>query len=143
LSAAILHFDEKYGSTDGVVTWRGRAVADASKLEAFLHDAVVPRLDDADDAFEDELRAAATTGMETEFVGKFLKAVPPPEAWEVGEVFAECILSMDSEVGDVVWPWNGRRDRKTPRASLPGADLVGLCRRDSAVFFLLGEVKTS
>ena len=35
------------------------------------------------------------------------------------------------------------RDRRTPRASLPGADLVGFYREDDTVLLLFGEVKTS
>ena len=41
------------------------------------------------------------------------------------------------------WPWNTVRDRRTPRASLPGADLVGFCRLDGDVWLTFGEVKTS
>jgi hypothetical protein len=35
------------------------------------------------------------------------------------------------------------RDRRTPRASLPGADLVGFCRQGELTLLLFGEVKTS
>jgi hypothetical protein len=43
----------------------------------------------------------------------------------------------------VAWPWNENRDRKTPKASLPGADLVGLIGDDGDASFIFGEVKTS
>lgn len=71
-----------------------------------------------------------------------LRAVPEPKAWEVGEAFAECVLRDDPQ-REVHWPWNTVRDRRTPRASLPGADLVGFCRDGTNVFLLIGEVKTS
>ena len=43
----------------------------------------------------------------------------------------------------VDWPWNTVRNRRTPRASLPGADLVGFYRENDTVLLLFGEVKTS
>jgi hypothetical protein len=43
----------------------------------------------------------------------------------------------------VKWPWNTERDKRTPRASLPGADLVGFIGEGEEVSLLLGEVKTS
>lgn len=42
-----------------------------------------------------------------------------------------------------VWPWNENRDRKTPKASLPGADIVGFLGSGPDTVFLFGEVKTS
>ena len=35
------------------------------------------------------------------------------------------------------------RDRRTPRASLRGADLIGFHCENEALFLLLGEVRTS
>jgi hypothetical protein len=72
----------------------------------------------------------------------FLAAVPEETSWVVGEALAEAILAED-ENREVVWPWNERRDRRTPQASLPGADLVGFCRDEQGVCLLFGEVKTS
>jgi hypothetical protein len=80
--------------------------------------------------------------MATEFLEKLLKAVPKPEGWEVGEALAECALQKDSG-REVHWPWNTVRDRRTPRASLPGTDLVGFYRKGEEVLLLFGEVKTS
>jgi hypothetical protein len=80
--------------------------------------------------------------MATEFIEGLLKAVSPPEDWEVGEALADCALEHDSG-REVIWPWNTVRDRRTPRASLPGADLVGFYRDGTGVLLLIGEVKTS
>jgi hypothetical protein len=44
---------------------------------------------------------------------------------------------------NVTWPWNMERDKRTPRASLPGADLVGFEINGNSVRLALGEVKTS
>src|SRR5262249_9156783 len=59
-----------------------------------------------------------------------------------GEALADCVLEHDSG-RDVIWPWNTVRDRRTPRASLPGADLVGFSRDGTGALLLIGEVKTS
>ena len=71
-----------------------------------------------------------------------LRAVPGEKSWTVGEALAECILA-DDETREICWPWNFVRDRRTPRASLPGADLVGFCKEGGSVFLLFGEVKAS
>lgn len=49
----------------------------------------------------------------------------------------------DDDTRQICWPWNLVRDRRTPRASLPGADLVGFCKEGDTVLLLFGEVKTS
>jgi len=84
----------------------------------------------------------ATTGMATQFVENLLRAVPGEKSWAVGDALAECILAND-ETREICWPWNFVRDRRTPRASLPGADLVGFCKEGGSVFLLFGEVKAS
>lgn len=108
----------------------------------FLRGPVRDRVTDA--SFESELandlEALATTQMASETLSAILSAPPPPLDWEIGEAMAECLLEDEFSV---VWPWNENRDRKTPRASLPGADLVGLAGDDPNATFLFGEVKTS
>lgn len=123
-------------------SWEGRHVADAKQFNRFMREVVRPRVSDAASSFESDLRGLATTGMATEFVEHLLKAVPEPEGWEVGEALAECALQRDSG-REVHWPWNTVRDRRTPRASLPGSDLVGFYRDGDSVLLLFGEVKTS
>lgn len=131
-----------YAGSDGAVCWEGRTVESADEFRKYLREVVGPRVDDADFAFDADMRSLATTGMETRFVERLLNAVPNLEGWEVGEALAECALRDDSG-RCVVWPWNTIRDRRTPRASLPGADLVGFYREEEKVFLLIGEVKTS
>ena len=131
-----------YSGNEGAVHWEGRVVEGSDRFANYLHEVVRPRVADADSSFATELRGLATTGMETRFVERLLKAVPDPEGWEIGEALAECALRDDSG-RNVVWPWNTVRDRRTPRASLPGADLVGFCREEGKVVLLFGEVKTS
>jgi hypothetical protein len=61
------------------------------------------------------------------------------EPWEIGEALAECILEEEG----ATWPWNKERDKRTPQASLPGADLVGFVRLNGKTLLAIGEVKTS
>ena len=131
-----------YSGKAGSVRWEGRSVDHPEQFRRYLRDVVPPRLADEESSFGAELRGLATTGVETRFVEQVLQAIPEPKAWEVGEAFAECVLRDDPD-REVHWPWNTVRDRRTPRASLPGADLVGFCRDGSNVFLLIGEVKTS
>jgi hypothetical protein len=122
--------------------WRGHKFLDATEFDQFLQGPVKSRVSDAE--FEqkliDDLQALASTQMASETLVKVLSAAPDPLGWEIGEAIAECLLQ---EEFDVTWPWNENRDRKTPRASLPGADLVGLIGDDANVNLLFGEVKTS
>lgn len=131
-----------YSGAHGSASWRGRAVDDRGRFASFLREVVKPRLDDEETGFEADLRGLATTDMATEHVAKLLRATHAPEGWEIGEALAECALRTDSGL-EIHWPWNTARDRRTPRASLPGTDLVGFCRFDDGVWLLFGEVKTS
>ena len=124
------------------VRWEGRVVEDPDKFTKYMREVVRPRIADEESNFDTELRSLATTGMATKFLEDVLKAVPEPKSWEVGEALAECALQDDSG-RQVCWPWNMVRDRRTPRASLPGADLVGFYRDEETVLLLFGEVKTS
>ena len=131
-----------YSGGAGSVQWEGRSVKDPDQFRQYLRDVVQPRISDAESSFDAELGALATTGMDTRFIARLLGAVPHPRAWEVGEALAECLL-RDEQGRTYCWPWNSVRDRRAPRSSLPGADLVGFYREDGCVFLLFGEVKTS
>ncbi|MBD3620374.1 MAG: hypothetical protein HUJ28_12960 [Chromatiales bacterium] len=131
-----------YSGSEQQVRWAGNAVEDKDEFADYLRKVVAPRVTDSASGFAADLRALATTGMATEFVEHALKAVPKPKGWEVGEALAECVLETNGG-REVRWPWNTARDRRTPRASLPGADLVGFCLEGDEVLLLFGEVKTS
>jgi hypothetical protein len=132
----------RYSGSANYASWEGRHVANVKQFKRFVREVVRPRVADSGSSFESDIRGLATTGMATEFVERLLRAVPEPEGWEVGEALAECALQQDSG-REVHWPWNTVRDRRTPRASLPGTDLVGFYRKDDSVLLLFGEVKTS
>lgn len=141
---AALAPNTSYSGSQDSAQWCGKAVNNADLFHSYLKERVRPRIDDdeAHDPFAAELRGMATTGMATEFVENLLRAVPAEKSWAIGEALAECVLA-DDESREICWPWNLVRDRRTPRASLPGADLVGFCKEDDQVILLFGEVKTS
>ena len=60
--------------------------------------------------------------------------------WRVGESIAGIYLT-DHRACE--FPWPSRRDHRTSKASLPGADLVGFKVDDDGICFSFGEVKTS
>lgn len=134
--------DVAYAGNTGLVGWEGRIVSDTTSFKEYLQSVVAPRVSDAPYSFESDMRSLATTGMATSFVERLLKALPASKDWEIGEALAECTL-VTNEMQEIHWPWNSVRDRRTPRASLPGADLVGFCQDDESVLLLFGEVKTS
>lgn len=131
-----------YPTDTTILHWRGTRFVDTAEFELFLQGPVRARVTDA--AFTKEiaqdLQALATTEMAAATLEKVLGASPAPLDWEIGEAMAECLLEDEFEA---CWPWNENRDRKTPRASLPGADLVGLLGDGEDATFLFGEVKTS
>lgn len=136
---------EKFKNTTGVVNWSGYQISSEEMFVDFLSHTVRPRFQDLAEKNEyaAEMRALASTDMSTEYVERLLAAIPEPESDDVGEAIADCLLVSDSS-RTIHWPWNTRRDRRSPRANLQGADLVGLTiEADGEVLLLLGEVKTS
>jgi hypothetical protein len=144
MTAASLVSDVHYSGAHGNAIWYGRVVLDEDHFKSYVISRVRARVEDDDvrGPFEAELRGMATTGMQTGFVERLLRAVPDEKSWAVGEALAECVLA-DDDTREICWPWNLVRDRRTPRASLPGADLVGFCKEGESVLLLFGEVKTS
>lgn len=135
-------FNKCFSSSHAHVSWQGRHVTDTKEFENFLAGPVHRRLTDEEytELFRSDIRALASTDMAIGTLEKLLAAEPSREPWEVGESLAECLLAEEYEIQ---WPWNTERDKRTPRASLPGADLVGLITLDGEVSLALGEVKTS
>lgn len=122
--------------------WRGTKVIHPQDFDALLTSKVKDRLDDVNGGpnFEADLQALATAEVDTQTLDMLLNSKPPLLDWEVGEALAECLLCDED---GATWPWNEDRDRKTPKASLPGADIVGFIGPDDDACFLFGEVKTS
>jgi len=144
VTVAALTPELRYSGIADFAQWHGHAVIDQDRFRAYIADRVKARVEDteAHDSFAAELRGMATTGMAIDFVESLLRAVPEEKSWAVGEALAECVLA-DDDRREICWPWNLVRDRRTPRASLPGADLVGFCKEGDTILLLFGEVKTS
>ena len=133
----------EYSTGDRQVSWRGISMSDGDDFSTFLAMDVRSRLCDAEGTadFERHLRGLTTTGFSRDSLAELLAAdVPEERDWAVGEAMAEAYLSR--EFG-IVWPWNMERDKRTPNASLPGADLIGFEVIDGSVRLVLGEVKSS
>lgn len=132
-----------YTDHDRQVSWRGVGVTDGDDFSTFMATDVRSRLRDSEGAtvFEAHLRGLTTTGFSRDSLDALLAADTPEERdWAVGEAMAEAYLSREFQI---VWPWNMERDKRTPKASLPGADLVGFEVNGTSARLALGEVKSS
>lgn len=132
-----------YKAQDQQVSWQGIKMADGDMFASFMANDVSSRLRDevGSNDFKVHLRSLATTGFAIQSLDEILAAEFPEERdWAVGEAMAEAHLTRRH---NVTWPWNMERDKRTPRASLPGADLVGFEINGDNIRLALGEVKTS
>lgn len=132
-----------YGNSINTTSWHGLQLDNGDEFDTFIANEVKPRLhDDAGKAdFTAHLNSLASTGFAHDSLQVILEAEQPEERdWAVGEAMAEAWLSREH---GVIWPWNMERDKRTPLASLPGADLVGFVTHDSETRLALGEVKCS
>lgn len=132
-----------YEVHDRQVCWRGVSLKDGQDFNSFMTHDVASRLHDeeATAEFEAHLRGLANTGFARDSLNAILAAeIPEERDWAVGEAMAEAYLKREYEI---TWPWNMERDKRNPKASLPGADLVGFKIDGEVVRLALGEVKTS
>lgn len=132
-----------YSGQQQQVAWEGLSLRECDDFQNFMSNDVSARLNDAENlaAFEAHLRGLATTGFARNSLNDILSARTPEERdWAAGEATAEAYLSRSH---NITWPWNMERDKRTPKASLPGADLVGFEVDGESVRLALGEVKTS
>ena len=123
---------EQCFSTDHAhVRWQGIRITNVHEFEALLAGPVRDRVTDKEitDQIKAELDALASSGMAADTLQRLLAPTHAPEPWEVGEAIAECLLE---EHFGALWPWNPQRDKRSPHASLPGADLVGFSIREDA-----------
>lgn len=132
-----------YSNTQDATSWDGVCFADGIEFDKFMSNEVASRLHDDEGKAElkSHLNSLASTGFAQDSLKAILEAEHPEERdWAVGEALAEAWLSREH---GVVWPWNMERDKRTPLASLPGADLVGFVTQGSETRLVLGEVKCS
>lgn len=132
-----------YESENKAVCWQGIEFSDCESFHAFLSTDVAARLEDQQLSaeFESHLQGLVGTGFSREFLESLLEAEQKEERdWAVGEALAESWLEKEHQV---IWPWNIERDKRTPKASLPGADLVGFQKTGEEIRLVFGEVKSS
>ena len=136
--ATLIYNEQKNG-----VCWQGFNLLEGTTFDSFLSNHVAARLFDQEGLsdFETHLRGLALTDFDQDSIRQILSAEVEEEPdWAVGEAIAEAWLSNKY---NIVWPWNMERDKRTPKASLPGADLVGFYETNTEIRLVLGEVKTS
>ncbi len=138
----MLTYNSIFLENDSQVVCHGKYAESQDEFNAYLSGPTRNRLFDEEHHgnYEADLRALATTEMASDTITRLLASEPHKQSWEVGEALAECLLE---EERDVKFPWNSERDKRTPKASLPGADLVGLMEDGDDALLVLGEVKTS
>lgn len=132
-----------YTERNQQVSWQGISLAEGDGFKSFMAGDVTSRLHDEEGAneFEAHLRSLASTGFANNSLNEILAAeIPEERDWAVGEAMAEAYLARQHKV---IWPWNMERDKRNPKASLPGADLIGFEVHGTDVRLVLGEVKTS
>lgn len=132
-----------YTATQDATRWDGICLASGDEFNEFMTRDVASRLYDEEGKTElkAHLNSLASTGFAQDCLQAILEAELPEERdWAVGEALAEAWLSREH---GVVWPWNMERDKRTPLASLPGADLIGFLTNGSETRLALGEVKCS
>lgn len=135
--------DTVYEGHDRQVSWRGVSMTDCEDFEKFVSEEVAARLHDEEEReeFKTYLRGVRGTGLGSDALEAVLTAHALEERdWAVCEALAESFLSC---VFGIIFPWNMNRDKRNPKASLPGADLVGFRVEDDRVLFAFGEVKSS
>ena len=89
---------------------------------------------------KDILDQLADTGFSKAVLIDSLFPIVERKDWEIGEAYAQAYIE---ERMCACIPWGISRDLKKPGSSLPGADIVGICRYDNDTYFLFGEIKTS
>lgn len=138
----MLSYSVSFSKSEQQIKWHGCHVIDKKAFQSYLKGPVYKRLVDEESksSFETDVANLATTQMAQETLKQLLSSQPDAAPWEIGEAIAECILEEEHKVK---WPWNMERDKRTPKASLPGADLIGLLEENDSCYFVLGEVKTS
>lgn len=139
----MINYDITYQGHASHVSYKGKNISNPEDFKFFLNDVVYDRVIDAEHAedFRRDLEELATTEMASDTLVRLLSSNDSHiKSWEIGEAFIECVLKDEY---NIKWPWNSERDKRTPKASLPGADLIGFYRDGETTKFIFGEVKTS
>ncbi len=131
-----------YAGKAGTTQWFGKLVENAAAFRSYMAERVLLRVLDSEEAAPVDAGQSNAALDNAEIVAGMLDNIETNMPWVIGEALAECVLA-DDKTRQIFWPWHMARDRRTPSASLPGADLVGFHINQDGVHFLFGEVQTS
>lgn len=119
----------------------GYLAASEAACRRYFRERVAGKVAESDGT--EELRShlieLGATGFDLSALAEQVEASPRAKDWEVGEAFAEVVL--EDEHG-ALFPWPTAFDKRSPKASLQGPDLVGFHRK-AAPRFVFGEVKST
>lgn len=119
----------------------GFAAASEDACRRYFERRVSAKLAESDGAeqLRQHLIELETTGFDLRGLLGQIESSPRAKGWEIGEAFAETALEDGHEA---MFPWATGLDKRSRKASLPGADLVGL-QRHASPRFVFGQVKSS
>ena len=135
--------NDEYCGNNNCTSWYGVSLGEDDEYHKFMQKEVAERLYDESGHtdFSEHLRGLSLTGMGKENLEVVLNSGTKEERdWAIGEAIAEAFLIHKH---GVIFPWNMERDKRNPRGSLPGADIVGFIHTGSGYKLAFGEVKTS
>lgn len=131
----------EYQKTQDTIEVKGYSVLEAD-CSTYFFNQVSSKIAEADGAelLRSYLSELETTGFDSGMLLKQTKdLVPAVKDWEIGEAIAETALESEHEA---MFPWETGWDKRTPKASLPGADIVGF-QNKTVPRFIFGQVKSS
>jgi hypothetical protein len=133
-----------YEGMHGHVSYTAFRSTGVAPCESWLKTAVAARVYDQAvvDSFADDVDALATDGFQTAGLNEYLnEPTAPASYWDIGESIASLFLM---ERHGALLLCNPRRDLRSEKGSLPGADIVGYRNLPGGeTVFLFGEVKAS
>lgn len=134
---------DQYSGNNNCVIWYGVSLSGDDEYQKFMRKEVAERLYDVSwhNDFSKHLRGLSLTGMGKDNLEAILNSeIKEERDWAIGEAIAEAFLIYKHRV---IFPWNMERDKRNPKGSLPGADIVGFIDTGLGYRLAFGEVKTS
>lgn len=135
------NWNEIYNKTEGQISLAGWCFESEAECKTYFANRVKAKIQQSDSTvlLQEYLVEMVDTGFDTSALEAQVERPPLAKDWEIGEAFAEVMLE---DRFDASFPWPTSWDKRTPKTSLPGADIPGFCRKASPRF-LFGEVKSS
>jgi hypothetical protein len=135
---------KSYEWKHGQVSCEAYSATDTVACEEWLKHDVAKRVYDQPmiDGLNNDMLALKSENFDISNLMEYI-ALPTPDAhyWDIGESVAD--LFLIERIGARL-PANRRRDLRTPKGSLPGADVAGYVPNGAGrTLFLFGEIKTS